>query len=66
MKKLFFLFVVLLITTCSALAQEKENPLPSWVDSIVTQPEGYYMDAEGNVEISSSDGLVWLISVVNG
>ena len=66
MKKLSFLFVVLLITTCSALAQEKENPLPYWVDSIVTQPEGYYTDAEGNVEISSSDGLVWLISVLNG
>ena len=66
MKKLSFLFVVLLITTCSALAQEKENPLPYWVDSIVTQPEGYYTDAEGNVEISSSNGLVWLISVVNG
>ncbi|MBQ6769685.1 MAG: hypothetical protein IJP44_01750, partial [Bacteroidales bacterium] len=42
------------------------EPLPYWVDTITTQPEGYVMDTEGNVEISSSDGLVWLISAVNG
>ena len=42
------------------------DPLPYWVDTITSQPEGYVVDAEGNVEISSSDGLVWLISSVNG
>ena len=43
-----------------------EAPLPLWTDTITSQPEGYKVDAEGNVEISSSDGLVWLISAVNG
>lgn len=60
----------------SLLPMQKDNspyfairyvePLPYWVDTITAQPEGYVMDAEGNVEISSSDGLVWLISAVNG
>ena len=43
-----------------------EDPYPLWTDTIVSQPEGYRMDSDGNVEISSSDGLVWLISTVNG
>ncbi|MBQ8958007.1 MAG: hypothetical protein IJ057_05840 [Bacteroidales bacterium] len=42
------------------------DPYPLWTDVIVSQPEGYVVDAEGNVEISSSDGLIWLISAVNG
>ena len=44
----------------------REDPYPLWTDTIVSQPEGYRMDSDGNVEISSSDGLVWLISTVNG
>ena len=43
-----------------------DGPFPYWTDTITEQPEGYVVDAEGNVEISSSDGLVWLISAVNG
>ena len=74
MKKLFYPFIILFFTTFSALvAQEnnspilpRENPYPLWVDTIVSQPDGYIVDAEGNVEITSSDGLVWLISTVNG
>ena len=66
MKKTFYLFVILLFATFPVMAQEKEDPYPLWTDTIVSQPEGYRMDAEGNVEISSSDGLVWLISTVNG
>ena len=45
---------------------QRENPYPLWADTIISQPEGYIMDDAGNVEISSSDGLVWLISAVNG
>ncbi len=45
---------------------QREGPRPYWVDTIVSQPEGYLTDAYGNVEISTSDGLVWLASVVNG
>ena len=50
----------------TAIANIREDPCLLWVDTIVSQPEGYVMDDEGNVEISSSDGLVWLISTVNG
>lgn len=46
--------------------QYDEPHLPFWSDTIVSQPSGYIVDASGNVEISSSDGLVWLISTVNG
>ena len=79
MKKLFYTLTALLFMAFPALAQETTlrqendnsmlNPLaqwPFWVDTIVSQPEGYVVDAEGNVEISSSDGLVWLVSEVNG
>ena len=43
-----------------------ETSCPLWTDTIVLQPEGYVMDADGDVEISSPEGLVWLISAVNG
>ena len=66
MKKYNFLLLTLFFMTAFSYAQEYEVPCPLWVDTIVSQPEGYRMDAEGNVEISSSDGLVWLISTVNG
>ena len=80
MKKFFYSLTVLLFLTVSALAQNElpqqkdlthfavqdEKAFPFWVDTITSQPEGYVVDAEGNVEISSSDGLVWLISTVNG
>lgn len=73
MKKFFYLLVVLFFTTSSSFAQKsnpsknhREDPYPLWVDTIVSQPNGYEMDLEGNVEISSPDGMVWLISVVNG
>ncbi len=73
MKKFFYLLVVLFFTTSSSFAQKsnpsknlREDPYPLWTDTIVSQPEGYRMDSNGNVEISSSDGLVWLISTVNG
>ena len=40
--------------------------LPLWIDYVTTQPDGYVMDADGNVEISTPEGLAWLTSVVNG
>ena len=39
---------------------------PYWTDVITIQPEGYIEDADGNVYISSAEGLAWLSSVVNG
>lgn len=37
-----------------------------WTEVVTSQPEGYTEDAEGNVYISSAEGLAWLSSVVNG
>ena len=69
MKKHIFI-ILLFCLPFMAVGQDKdflrEYPLPNWTDTIMSQPEGYVADAEGNVEISSSDGLVWLISTVNG
>ncbi|MCQ2317618.1 MAG: T9SS type A sorting domain-containing protein [Bacteroidales bacterium] len=39
---------------------------PRWTDIVTAQPSGYAVDANGDVEISSAEGLAWLISVVNG
>jgi len=73
MEKSILFFAALIYMAIAAQAQNPSlitnryvEPLPYWVDTITAQPEGYVMDAEGNVEISSSDGLVWLISAVNG
>ena len=37
-----------------------------WTDVVTSQPEGYKMDDNGNVTISSAEGLAWLSSVSNG
>ncbi|MBR3730908.1 MAG: hypothetical protein IKN08_08355, partial [Bacteroidales bacterium] len=54
-------------------AQNKYDPWPHyieeyplWIDSVTVQPNGFVMDANGNVEISTPEGLAWLISAVNG
>lgn len=39
---------------------------PYWTDVVTCQPNGYIIDANGNVAISSAEGFAWLISVVNG
>lgn len=37
-----------------------------WYWKVITQPDGYDIDADGNITISTAEGLAWLISVVNG
>ena len=37
-----------------------------WADVVTAQPEGYQEDANGNVYISSAEGLTWLSVRVNG
>ena len=37
-----------------------------WTEVVTSQPEGFQKDANGNVYISSAEGLSWLASVVNG
>ncbi len=40
--------------------------LPYWTDVVTTQPAGYSEDADGNVSISSTEGLAWLAAKVMG
>lgn len=37
-----------------------------WTDIVTSQPEGYVEDSEGNVEISTVEGLAWLAVMVDG
>lgn len=37
-----------------------------WTEVVTSKPEGYHTDANGNVSISSAEGLAWLASVTNG
>ena len=37
-----------------------------WTDVVTTKPDGYIDDGNGNVFISSPEGLAWLSSVYNG
>ena len=37
-----------------------------WTDIVTEQPSGYTIDANGNVTITTAEGLSWLSSVVNG
>ena len=37
-----------------------------WTDVVTTKPEGFQRDTEGNIYISSAEGLSWLSSVTNG
>lgn len=39
---------------------------PYWTDIVKEQPEGFVSDSNGNVEISSAEGLAWLSILVNG
>ena len=64
MKKLqliIFLFLVL-----GMQSQEKYAVEASWTDVVTSQPEGFVVNEDGNVSITSGEGLAWLISAVNG
>lgn len=56
----------------SLLPADKDNRdrdyinYPFWVDQVTEQPLGFVTDANGDVEISTAEGLAWLPSVVNG
>jgi len=52
----------------SAWSEEIEHVFdkPYWTEVVISQPDGYSIDAQGNVSISSAEGLAWLASVVNG
>ena len=40
--------------------------IPYWTDVVTEQPAGYLEDEDGNVSISSAEGLAWLAVMVNG
>ncbi len=40
--------------------------LPYWTDVVTSEPAGYVEDNEGNVTISTTEGLAWLAVLVNG
>lgn len=67
---LFSMFVFLTFTIQS---QEKYAILivgdyseSSWTEVVTSQPEGFVVNEDGNVSITSGEGLAWLISTVNG
>ena len=66
MKKhiLFILFFCLPFLTVAQNNGNRDNPY--WTEIVTEQPEGYTVLENGDVEISSAEGLAWLISVVNG
>ena len=74
MKKTTIMFAAFLFSAALCHAQgadgmEKERDYinyPYWIDEVTEQPTGYVIDVNGNVEISTVEGLAWLPSVVNG
>lgn len=50
----------------ASLPRTNNRDYPYWTDIVTQQPEGYVELESGDVEISSAEGLAWLISVVNG
>lgn len=44
----------------------RELPDQYWTDIVTEQPNGYVVDANGDVHLYSAEALAWLISTVNG
>ena len=66
MKKHIFI-ILFFCLPFMAVGQDNENrDNPYWTEIVTSQPEGYVVLENGDVEISSAEGLAWLISVVNG
>jgi len=54
------------VDTDKSNIKDSDYPSDYWIDVVTEQPAGYDVDEQGNVTISSAEGLAWLISVVNG
>jgi len=50
----------------ASLPRTSTRDNPYWTDLVIEQPAGYLVLESGDVEISTAEGLAWLISVVNG
>lgn len=44
----------------------RELPDQYWIDVVTEQPEGYVVDANGDVHIYTAEAMAWLISLTNG
>ncbi len=66
--RIYALLALLMAGGVTMQAQENDRTLEYgyWADVVTEQPEGYVVDAEGNVEIYTPEGLAWLSCVVNG
>ena len=40
--------------------------LPYWTDIVTSEPSGFFVDNNGDVTISTAEGLAWLSRIVNG
>ena len=67
MKRSILLFIVLMFGL-NINAQNSNENLPEyyWTDLVTSQPEGYVVDGNGDVLITTAEGMAWLISTVNG
>ena len=52
--------------TSKKTKSSRELPDQYWTDIVTEQPNGYVVDANGDVHLYSAEGLAWLISSVNG
>ena len=50
----------------SRLNPSRELPDQCWTDLVTEQPEGYVVDANGDVHLHSAEALAWLSVVSNG
>ena len=69
MKKSILLLIVLMFgLSININAQNSNENLPEyyWTDLVTSQPEGYVVDGNGDVLITTAEGMAWLISTVNG
>ena len=66
------LLLSLLALALSVLGQdpngENSRDLPNqyWRDLVTEQPEGYVVDANGDVHIYTAEAMAWLVSLTNG
>ena len=55
--KLYTLLALLLMGGVKMQGQNRDWPTDLWTDMVTEQPEGYVVDAFGNVHIYSAEGL---------
>lgn len=57
--------MALALLPSTALASEPQDN-GTWAEAVTEQPAGYTEDGDGNVAISTAEGLAWLAKQVNG